>query len=224
MLWAGFAVIASAIAWIIWATVRYVRALRALAAERGWTFVQGDAHGHVQGFTGPYALFRQGREGTAHDVLRGDAGGYAVEVFGYRYVVRYGARPASIHQTVVHVEDPTLRLPAFSLRPAGGGPPLPGMEGFVEVALSDSAEFPAGPRLRAPDGPATAARFTPDVLDALAAAPGLSVDGGDGHLFVFREGKVTAPAAIPAGVDEALRLAAAFRTTPPVRGPVDAGR
>ncbi len=212
MLWAGFAVVAAFIGWIVWKTLRYVRALRALAAERGWTFTRGDVPGHVRGFGGRYPLFRLGIERTAHDVLRGDAGGHPVEVFSYRYDVRYGARRASIHQTVVHVEDPALRLPAFSLRPADAGPP-PGLEDVGEVALPLAADASARSRLLASDTDATAARFTGDVLDALAAAPGLSVDGGEGHLFVFREGEVTAPAALPARIDEALRLAAAFRGT-----------
>jgi hypothetical protein len=207
------------IGFIVYAVRRRMRALRTLAANRGWSFEPADDAG-VRSRYAEFQLFRHGHWGMASDMMRGEVDGRAVEVFTYRWETRFRNRPVVYQQTVVHVVDPALVAPVFALRPADELRWVVGEQSMGSVPLDHAPDFSKRYRVEAAD-PLTAARwFTSSVLGALLEHDGASIDGGGPHVFLSRHNRIEKVADIPGRVQAALELADAFaQRTPAAASP-----
>jgi len=212
------AALAVLIALAVYANRRRKRALSELAASLGWTYEPNDAPEVGAGYD-RWALFRIGHSGMANDVMRGDMDGRAVEVFGYRYVVGYSKRRSVYPQTVVHVVDADMALPAFSLRAADTVKQFFGAQAFGNVFLEHAPEFSMRNYVTADDPPAAGERFTDRVLAALGTQDRVAIDASGPHLFHFTPNHVAKVADIPSRVRMAVDLAEAFATRAPAPVP-----
>lgn len=189
---------------------RRVKALQTTAQATGWGFVPGDAPGFTADFEPAYGLFQLGRSRMASDVLERSEGSRRIEVFGYRYVVGSYKHPRLHPQTVVHIEDPRMRLPWFSLRPADAVRQMFGAQGFGNVYLHAAPQFSDQNYIAGQDPDATARRFTPAVMGAFGTLQRLAADGGGEHLFLFRSDRVEKVADLQSFVAKATAVADAF--------------
>jgi hypothetical protein len=221
LLLALLAALAAAIGYALWASKQRREALGRFARAGGWAFVPDDAPGYAEPFArAGHMLFRAGHGGTASDLLRGTFGGRAVEVLAYRYAVGPPHHSTAHHQTVVHVEDPALRLPPFTIRPAAAVHRLFGTQGFVDAALLRHREaLTARTYLYSPHPEALRALATAPLADLFEADPALSVDGGGTHLFVFRLGEVAKVEDLPALLAQADAVARTLAATAPAAPP-----
>jgi hypothetical protein len=203
-------------------SARRRRALERLTREKGWSFEAGDAPEFSVSYEDAYGLYQVGRSRMASDIVRGTLAGRPFEVFGYRYVVGSLKHPVVHHQTVVHFDDPNLRLPWFSLRPAETARQLFGTQGFGNVFLDAAPEFSMRNYVAGQDPTATARRFSDPVIGAFGAQQGVAVDAGGAHLFVFRPRRIEKVANLTAVIQGAADIADAFAASaPPAPPPLD---
>ena len=190
-------------------------ALQALADAQGWTYAQ-QALGHAAPFA-PYALFSQGHSGRTTDLLTGSFGGQPLEMFDYHYTTGSGKGRRQHHQTVVHFHLPALRLPSFSVRPEGVMLKLISAMGYKDIDFPEHPEFSKRFLLRGPDEAAVRVLFVDRLPTAFEALRGIAVDGGDGHLFVFRPGQPVSPDGLSALLTQASTMLRAFQDAVEVR-------
>lgn len=198
-------VIVAVLAWR--AAARRRAKLQALADAQGWTYAP-QAPRHADAYA-PFALFSQGwGRRTAH-LLTGSFGGQPLEVFDYRYAIGTGTSRRVYHQTVVHFALPALRLPALSVRPKGL------THKVFSVFIQDFAfeEYPGFSKhflLQGSDEAAIRALFVGTLHSTFEGLHGIAVDGGDGHLFVFRPDRRVSPEELPALLTQASTMLRAF--------------
>ena len=200
------------------ASRRRVKALRALAADMGWSFAPADDPSIAEDFAG-LPLFQIGLSRMANDVMHGQVDGREVEVFGYRYLVGNYKRRIAHHQTVVHVVEPSLDLPPFSLRSADAVRQMFGTQGFGNVFLEQAPEFSMRNYINAADPTPTAVRFTAPVLATVEAQYPIGIDAAGPHLFHFTFDRVVKVAEIRDRIREAMDLVDAFAARPPTSTP-----
>lgn len=201
------------VALALWSAAKRRKALAAVAQGLGWSFAE-KAPDHAAAFHG-VPLFEQGRSRTTTNLLRGTFGGRAVEVFDYAYTSGSGKNRTTHHQTVVHFDEPALRLPAFSVRPEGAVMKLFAAFGYQDIDLPARPEFSKRFVLRGPDETAIRRRFDDPLPDVFDANRGVCVDGVGTHLFVFQAGRLTKPDALPDALTRAAEILRAFETTEP---------
>jgi hypothetical protein len=215
-------VFAALIGFLVIANRRRTGALERLASDRGWSYERRDVAEIAEKYS-RFPLFRQGQEGVANDLMRFQRDGRDVEVFGYRYGWRGVRRSVFVHQTVVHVVDPRMDLPAFTMR--GPDTVRNSFErwGLGNVFFERAPAFSDRNYVDAADPAATAARFDGAVLALLGSRERVSLDAAGPHLFYFRRNEVVKVSDIPARVEEALELADAFARRPPPPTPPPLG-
>jgi len=206
-------IIALVIGLSVWADKRRLKALTAMAEGLGWTY-DPKAVGFVPG-SGAFALFDIGRARRSSNLLRGTFGGRDVEVFDYSYTTGGGKNQHTSLQTVVHIEDPALSLPWFSVRPENVMHKMMGAFGYQDIDLPENPEFSKRFLLRGSDEAAIRERFVDALPDILDANRGIGVDGGGGHLYVFLPGRRPKVDAFPEWLTQADEVIRAFYDTAP---------
>lgn len=129
----------------------------------------------------------------------------------YSFVCFNGLRPKSYDQTVVLIERSDLALPHFLLTKKQVFQWFEKLFKVRAITFPEQAAFNKMYQLKGKDEGAVRAVFNPQVCTALEQHPGLTIEGHDQQLLIFRERIVLAPVEWSAFLDEALGLAKLFR-------------
>jgi len=180
--------------------------LRTAAQAMGFSFEEDADLAAI----GDFPLFaRHGRRRRLTSASRGKIAGRAVLIGDYSYVVSSGNSSRTVRQTIVLFADPVRDLPDFDLSPENVLHRLAEVFGYQDIDFEQHEEFSKRYLLRGRDEEAIRRVFGTDALTLLGGQPGWSIQTRDGRLIVFRAGKTTRPAEIPAFAAEALRIAGA---------------
>jgi len=208
---------------LVWMTVRAQwspekrrKELSAVAEGLGWGFEPQATGVDVDP---AFPLFNSGGRRQVNERLWGTLDGRPVEVFDYQYTVSTGQNRYTALQTVIHVEDPALALPTFSLRPENA------VQRRVSVLPGPWTELLAHPEfskryaLRGPDHAALRIRFNGPLAGVFESNRGLYAEGGNGHLYIYRNIVAVRQAQFPGWLEEMTGVLRAFyataeRTTP----------
>ncbi|HEX6036642.1 hypothetical protein [Longimicrobium sp.] len=154
-----------------------------------------------------FELFTAGWQQRIRNYAAGTRDGRRVAVFDYAYGA---ARGRTWRQTVVHVHADALALPAFALRPELAHHKVGALFGYQDIDLEADERFSDRYLLRGLDEAAIRGRFIPAVRARYDRDPRLCTEGCGADLFVWRASHLARPADVPALIDDALALAAAF--------------
>jgi hypothetical protein len=162
------------------------------AEKRGWRYQSSPSEGFFARL-GPFRLFTAGAQQTRalDNLVEWEFSGAILRLFDFSYLVKAGERPS--RQTVLHLEDARLALPAFTLEPEG---PL---ERYLQVFGGPDINFEGHPGfsrkyvLRGDEPAAIYRLFRPELLDFFSRHPGLSVEGNGSRLLIYRKAKTVWP-------------------------------
>jgi hypothetical protein len=184
-------------------------ALKRVAEELGFDFFPKD-----QGMLGglqSFHLFSQGHTKRLTNLMRGEAGGLAVEIFDYRYTVGGGKSSQTFKQTVICFRLDGPDLPAFSLRPENIFHRIGAWFGYQDINFDDYPEFSNRYLLRGPDEKAIRELFTDRVLAFFEGRAGLSTEGGGDRLLFYRHNKRVEPERVRSLLEDGFQVLTAFR-------------
>ena len=211
-----FLIIAGVIALI--AVIAYVgylvekkrtEALKGVAEELGFEFFPKDV-GLLRELEG-FHLFTQGHSKRITNLMRGEAGGLAVEIFDYRYITGGGKSSQTWKQTVLCFRLDGPDLPSFSLRPENFFHRIGAWFGYQDINFEDYPGFSKSYLLRGPDEKEIRELFTDRVLAYYEGRPGLSTEGGGDRLLFYRHNKRVDPQKVHAFLEEGFQVLAVFR-------------
>jgi hypothetical protein len=170
---------------------------------------QGDASLMVD-LTG-LPLFSQGRSKKITGLMRGRARDREVALFDYTYITGSGKHRHTWRQTVAGFRFDGPPLPKFVLRPEHLFHKLGSLFGYQDIDFDSHPAFSKRYLLRGDDEPAVRHAFTSEVLEFFEANPGLTVEGADGRLVVYRPGHRAKPEAVRDLLDEGLSVLSLLR-------------
>ena len=213
----GVVLLIAVIAYVSYlAEKKRTEALKRVAEELGFDFFPKD-----QGLLGELAsfpLFSQGHSKRLTNLMRGEAGGLAVEIFDYRYTTGGGKSSTTWKQTVICFRLDGPGLPAFSLRPENILDRIGAWFGSQHITFEDYPGFSKSYLLRGPDEKAIRELFTEQVLAFYEGRTGLSTEGGGDRLLFYRHNKRVGPEQVRAFLEEGFQVLAAFRPSDEAAG------
>jgi hypothetical protein len=160
-----------------------------------------------------FDLFSQGSSRKVRNLMRGTREGVAVSVFDYRYKPPLGGSSRRVWaQTVVALEDPTLDLPAFSLRPRNFLDRLD-VGTLEEVEPAGAPDFNRRYVLEGEAPDRLRALFDPAVRGHLETHTGMSVEGAGGWLIYYKLVNSKSAPQIEPFMEEALALMRLLRAS-----------
>lgn len=213
----GFVVIFAAIAaWTVIQARKRREALREQALVLGCTFEEGPVAPDETTY-GRLDLFQHGRSRMVSNALSRstDRGGRLIAC-DYRYTTGGGKNSSVHHCSVVLIQVPGARIPAFSLQPENFLHRFFELVGLKDIDFSEDEEFSKKIHLRGEDENAVRAFFNPELRAALSAQTTWLVDGAGEWLAFHRPNHRVRPEEIGAFIEEARALAEFFmprRTT-----------
>ena len=195
------------------------------AIELGFRFL-GSAGNSVRILeeVGPFAFLQLGYGRSVRDLMRGERGGYDITVFDYGAGTRADGTGGHHWRTVVRVESPSLRLPAFTLEwQSSSGDRLRRPEDRLErlerhslyaevrdalacVPFDHHPRFSHDYKVRGNDEPAIAATFGGAALAFFEQNRGWNIESLGDRLLLDRETFTVQPAKLEAFLDEVIRL------------------
>jgi hypothetical protein len=188
---------------------RRTEALKRVAEELGFEFFPKDV-GMLRNLDG-FHLFSQGHSKRIKNLMRGEAGGLAVEIFDYRYVTGGGKSSQTWNQTVLCFRLDGPDLPDFSLRPENLFHRIGALFGYQDINFEDYPRFSKSYLLRGPDENEIRELFSERVLTFYQARPGLSTEGGGDRLLFYRHNKRVDPQKVHEFLEEGFQVLAVFR-------------
>jgi len=132
-------------------------------------------------------------------------------MMNYSFVCFNGLRPKSYDQTVVLIEHRDFGLPHFLLTKRQIFQWFEKLFRVPTLIVPEQATFNRMYQLKGQNEVAVRALFTPEVCTALEQHAGLTIEGHDQQLLIFRERIVLDPVEWPVFLDEARGLAKLFR-------------
>lgn len=163
------------------------QALQQLAGTLGWSFAP-DAPLTQIAWLERFTLFSQGHNKRIKNFMYGQAQGVKAAVFDYIYVTGSGKSQQTHYQTVVYLEQVSLMLPMFALRPETLFHRMLSALGYQDIDFGQRPEFSKQYILRGQDELAIRQTFNDRVLAFFESYPGTCVDAGGNQLFVYRAG------------------------------------
>jgi hypothetical protein len=185
--------------------------LQLVANQLGWSLVPKAPYTTIP-YANSFNLFTQGTMQRVYNVLSGQRNGAQVMIFDYTFVRNYqrGLR----FQTVALVLSNQINLPSFTLRPGGHLKDKLGLTLGHIISFPSHSGFSSQYVLEGKDEQAIRSMFGDSLLSYCEAHPGLSMQGGGGLLFVFREQVAVPPQNISLTIDESLHLFASLASLP----------
>jgi hypothetical protein len=184
-------------------------ALKGVAEDLGFEFFPKDP-GLLRELGG-FHLFSQGHGKRLTNLMRGEAGGLAVEIFDYRYVTGGGKSSQTWNQTVICFRLNGPDLPDFSLRPENVFHRIGALFGYQDINFEDYPVFSKSYLLRGPDEKAIRELFTDRVLAFYEGRTGLSTEGGGNQLLFYRHNKRVDPQQVRSFLEEGFQVLSVFR-------------
>jgi carbonic anhydrase len=161
--------------------------LKSSAALLGWQFAEEAPLSYLPNLDN-FALFRQGHNKQIKNMMYGETNGVKAALFDYIYVTGSGKSRQTHYQSVAYFEPHHLNLPFFSLRPENALHKLIAMFGYQDIDFGKHPTFSSKYLLRGANEQAIRNVFDDALLAFYETNPGLSTDGGENQLFIFRQG------------------------------------
>jgi hypothetical protein len=131
-------------------------------------------------------------------------------LFDYQYTIGTGRSACTYNQTVTKMQSALFHLPQFILFPETFFAKMGKMFGKSDINFPESPEFSRKFVLRGDDEAAIWELFNPALRQALEAHDRLTIEGVGELLFIFRAGRRSKPAELPAEIEQDKRIAALF--------------
>lgn len=185
--------------------------LAGLAARFGFTFAPV-AELSALPFLANFEIF-EGSARALENLMRGEVSGRTVWIFDLAYANMgpAGSGTTTSRQTMCAVEDRSLGLPRFYLRPEGILEKALHIAGRRDIDFDSHPNFSGAFTLFGDDENAIRAVFRPDLLSYFEGNAILSLCGAGRDLLVFRSRYVARPDEFEGYVRTAVDLAARFR-------------
>jgi hypothetical protein len=204
-----FVVIAGLIVFFIYYSYRQEKQrtadLQRVAEELGFEFLPKD-DGSFLSKRGGFHLFSQGHSKRLSNLMRGKTKNLAVAIFDYKYTTGSGKNSHTWIQTVAAFQVDSPPFPTFSLRPESVWDKIGAWMGYKDIDFPHAPIFSKNYLLRGSDETAIRALFTDQALFFFEANQGLSVEGDQDWLLVYRPNNRAKPDAMRALLEEGLRV------------------
>lgn len=160
---------------------------------------------------GKLHLFNVGHSRKLINLVTGDKDDCRTSIFDYHYSTFSGKGRSQTKLTVVALESPRLRIPAFTLRPEFSLDKIGGRIGLQDIDFEDNVSFSQGYVLKSSDEGETRKLFNRALQDFFVQQPpGCCVEAIDGTIVyynILRSGRINRkPKDYPRLLDEAYRL------------------
>ena len=160
---------------------------------------------------GKLHLFNIGHSRELINLLTGEKDDCRISIFDYHYSTFSGKGRSETKLTVVALESPRLRIPAFTLRPEFSLDKIGGRIGLQDIDFEDNVSFSQGYVLKSSDEGETRKLFNRALQDFFVQqSPGCCVEAIDGTIVyynILRSGRINRkPEDYPRLLDEAYRL------------------
>ena len=186
-------------------------ALKAIADQRGWAMTPA-AREPGAAFQ-PFGLFTVGRGRRMSNHLQGELRGAALETFDYQYTTGSGKSTHTVHQTVVALQSPALRLPDFSLSPENLFHKMGAAFGYQDLDFEDSPNFSRRYLVRGKDEAAVRALLNESVRAFFETLEPVTVEGFGDRLLIYRGGRLAKPAQLVEFIEKAGGIYGMFSST-----------
>ena len=160
---------------------------------------------------GKLHLFNIGHSRELINLVTGEKDDSRISIFDYHYSTFSGKGRSETKLTVVALESPRLRIPAFTLRPEFSLDKIGGRIGLQDIDFEDNVSFSQGYVLKSSDEGETRKLFNRALQDFFVQqSPGCCVEAIDGTIVyynILRSGRINRkPEDYPRLLDEAYRL------------------
>lgn len=207
---AGFAVLVPLIVVLsVIAERNRTEALRRLATNLDYGFEAKPANLPTPAFE-HFPLFNRGHSRRVRNLLHGGRGEQEVFLFDYRFTIGHGKNQHTHHQSVAAFPLRQQTLPEFELRPERIFHKIGAVFGYEDIDFPDDPQFSDAYLLKGRSEYGVRNLFGARLREAVRAAPGISIEGGGPWLIVYRHRQRLSTDRLPAFLEEARWLRAAF--------------
>lgn len=151
-------------------------------------------------------LFSRGYEKKLWNLLRGTSRSFEVGIFDYSYAKGTGKHKSAWKQTVICLQSPALKLPDFILSPKSFWNMIGAIFGHTEIELAGHPLFSKLYALRGSDPETIERTFTDATLAFFEEHLGLSSQGANDRLLLYKTSKRVKPDEIAALLEDGLNL------------------
>jgi hypothetical protein len=183
--------------------------LRQVAGQLGLDFQETLAEPPGSGLARLH-LFNVGHTRRAKNALSGRYGNADVVLFDYQYTTGHGKNRHTHRQTVAAFHLPKVRLPLFTLCPESVFHKIGSALGYQDIDFDRFPSFSSSYLLRGESEPAIRELFTDNRVMFFENRRGLSVEGGDDWLIVYRSRRRVRPQQVSAFLDETFEVRGVF--------------
>jgi hypothetical protein len=170
-------------------------ALQRIAGELGLEFRPLGSDGLVAALSS-FALFSKGRHKKVLNMLEGGSGHRRLAIFDYDYTTGHGKGTVRWHTTVLSVGLQDAAIPQFLVRKKIINDRIMSWFRPTDIEIQGYPAFSQRYVLRGDEKAAIGALFTEPVMDFFDRNRGLSAEGGEHTLLLYRLGKRVKPDAI----------------------------
>ena len=170
-------------------------ALEQIAGELGLEFRPLGSNGLVAKLSS-FDLFSKGRDKKVLNMLQGGSGDRRLAIFDYDYTTGHGKGTVRWHTTVLSIGLEDAAIPQFLLRKKIINDKIMSWFRAKDIEIQGYPAFSRRYVLRGDDAEAIGALFTEPVMDFFDRNRGLSAEGGEHTLVLYRLGKRVKPEAI----------------------------
>ncbi len=170
-------------------------ALERIAAELGLEFRPLGSDGLIAKLSS-FTIFSKGRDKKVLNMLEGRGGDRRLAIFDYDYTTGHGKGTIRWHTTVLSIGLEGAAIPQFLLRKKIINDRIMSWFRVKDIEIQGYPAFTRRYVVRGEDEAAISALFTEPVMDFFDRNRGLSAEGGEHTLVLYRLGKRVKPEAI----------------------------
>ncbi len=191
--------------YLVWRDKKRTQSLQKIADGLGFEFFPA---GNPEYFASVarLELFSRGSDKKLWNLMRGTSRSFEVGIFDYKYTKGTGKQSRTWKQTVICLQSPALRLPDFMLSPKSFWSMVGAVFGHSDIRIEGRALFSKIYVLRGSDPDAIGRTFTDATLEFFEEHPGLSSQGANDRLLLYKTDKRVSPDDIPALLEDGLNL------------------
>jgi hypothetical protein len=185
-------------------------AFERVAADLGLTF-SSQRNEYLISQLGWCNLFSRGRNKKVLNLMRGSSEGREIAVFDYQYVTGHGKSRRTVSSTVACLRSDGTTLPRFTLRPEGTWDRLSSWFKSADIDFDTHPKFSRLFVLQGENPSDVRASFRPAVLEYFEQHPGISAEGMNDMLLIYRHGKYVSPEGLAQFLADAFESLALLR-------------